>query len=87
MINKEQEDFLTTLEQSLGNITIALKKSGIERDLYESWLENIFFKERIKQINESSLDFVEQQLMKQIQEGNVAAITYFLKTKGKKRGY
>ena len=59
----------------------------IPREEYEMWLKNIEFKKRIDNINDASLDFVENQLLKQIREGDLGAIQFYLKTKGKKRGY
>lgn len=40
-----------------------------------------------EEANETTIDFVEQQLMKQIREGNVTAMIFYLKTKAKHRGY
>ena len=71
MLNEEQINFLDILTKSLGNVSVAIQQLGIDRTTYEGWTENIFFNERLQQITESSLDYVEQQLMKQIQEGNV----------------
>ena len=87
MINKRQQDFLDVLTQSIGIVALALQKTGVTRTEYDSWMDNIFFKEKVKEIEESSIDFVENQLMKEIQGGNVQAITFYLKNKAKKRGY
>lgn len=87
MLNKEQLEFLAVLEQSLGVVSLALKKTGVRRETYEDWCDNIFFTERVVEIDETSVDYVENQLLKQIEKGNISAITFYLKTKGKNRGY
>lgn len=40
-----------------------------------------------KQIDESYLDVAEHRLIKEINSGNLGAICFYLKCKGKKRGY
>ena len=45
------------------------------------------FKMACDDVQEQLLDEGESMLHKQIQEGNTAAIIFFLKTKGKSRGY
>tara|TARA_R110000822_G_scaffold95196_7_gene217852 strand:+ start:790 stop:1056 length:267 start_codon:yes stop_codon:yes gene_type:complete len=87
MITKTQEDFLEVLKGSLGVVSVALQKTGTPYSEYKLWLENVFFKGHVKDVEETSIDYVENQLMKQIQEGNTSAITFYLKTKGKNRGY
>jgi hypothetical protein len=87
MLSDLQEEFLSTLEKSMGVVNSALKKMDIDRIEYNNWLKNIEFKNRVEIINEASLDFVENQLLKQIKDGDLAAIQFYLKTKGKKRGY
>jgi hypothetical protein len=87
MITDKQEKFIQTLSQSLGIVSLALQKTDVKRSEYDKWMDNIFFKEAVKEVHETSIDFVENQLMKEIQGGNITAITYYLKTKGKKRGY
>jgi len=87
MITDKQEKFIQTLSQSLGIVSLALQKTDVKRSEYDKWMDNIFFKEAVKEVSETSVDFVENQLMKEIQGGNITAITFYLKTKGKKRGY
>lgn len=87
MITEQQEEFLKVLEQSLGIISVALQKTGVRSEELIKWRKNIFFEDRIKKIDEICADYVENQLLKQIQEGNTSAITFYLKTKAKKRGY
>jgi len=82
-----QLNFLDTLEKSLGITSVALKTLEIERETYEGWLNNLEFKKRITQINEGSIDFVENKLLQKINQNDLNAIQFYLKTKGKKRGY
>ena len=45
------------------------------------------FKEKIDDIKNIALDFVESKLIGKIKEGDIVAILFYLKTQGKKRGY
>jgi hypothetical protein len=45
------------------------------------------FAKNVKEIENVALDFAESQLHKQISENSTAATIFYLKTKGKKRGY
>jgi hypothetical protein len=87
MITEEQEAFLQVLEQSLGIMSVAQQKTGLDSEVLKKWLKNIFFKKRVEKIDDICADYVENQLLKQIREGNTQAITFYLKTKAKGRGY
>lgn len=79
---------LEALEKSLGIITIACKEVGIQRKTFYSYYENdLEFRKAVDDINEITLDFAENQLLKSIKEGSDTAIQFYLKKKGKKRGY
>lgn len=86
-LSNEQKQFITTLKKTLGVVTVALQQEGITREDYQEWLDNPFFSNEVDKVSESSLDYVENQLMSLIKEGNLSAIQYYLKTKGKDRGY
>lgn len=76
------------LEKSLGVVTSACRMVGIHRSTFYEWYKkDLEFKEKVDSIQDITLDFVESQLHKQIQEGNVTATIFYLKTKGTKRGY
>ena len=45
------------------------------------------YAQAVKDIENFALDFVESQLHKQIQKGEVSSTIFYLKTKGKSRGY
>jgi len=78
---------LEALEKSLGVVTTAVKQVGIARSTFYEWLKDSSFKAEVDSIQDIALDFAESQLHQQIQGGNTAATIFYLKTKGKKRGY
>lgn len=79
---------LEALEKSLGIVTTATKAAGISRETHYRWMkEDPEYKEKVDSIGDIALDFAESQLHKQIREGNSTATIFFLKTKGKNRGY
>lgn len=83
-----KKEVLNALEKSLGVVTTACKNVGISRETYYKWLrEDKKFKDAVNDIDAVALDFAESQLHKQIQEGSTSATIFYLKTKGKKRGY
>lgn len=76
------------LEQSLGVVTTACKVVGLSRETHYRWLkEDPEYKEKVDALIDVALDFAESQLHKQIRDGNSTATIFFLKTKGKNRGY
>ena len=84
----KKETMLAALESSLGVVTTACKKTGIPRSTYYKWLkEDSDFAEKVKDIENVSLDFAESKLFEQMQDNNTSATIFYLKTKGRKRGY
>lgn len=84
----KKEQMITALEKSLGVVSSASKACGVSRDAHYRWMkEDPTYKQKVEDIENISIDFVESQLFKQIQEGNTVATIFFLKTRGKKRGY
>jgi len=76
------------LRSQLGVVTSACKLVGISRQTHYRWLrEDENYKAWVEQIPDITLDFAETALLKQIKEGNTTAIIFYLKTKGKQRGY
>ncbi len=86
-LDREQKEFINTLKKTLGVVTVALQQEGVSRETYNEWLDNPFFTNEVNKVSDTSLDYVENQLMSLIKEGNLSAIQYYLKTKGKDRGY
>jgi len=84
----KKESMLKALEQSLGVVTVACRKANIPRSTFYKWVnEDIEFAKQVKDIENIALDFAESQLHKQISENSTSATIFYLKTKGKKRGY
>lgn len=81
-------NLLEALEQSLGVVTTACKIVGCNRStFYGHYNRDIKFREAVDELQNMTLDFVESQLHKQIKDGNTTATIFYLKTKGKKRGF
>ena len=79
---------IEALEKSLGIVTTACKSAGISRETHYRWLrEDPEYKEQVDGISDIALDFAESKLHKQIDKGDTTAVIFYLKTKGKKRGY
>lgn len=84
----KKKQILEALEKSLGIVTTACKQVGIHRDTYYEWLKkDKEFKKKVKDLENVALDFAESQLHKQIGKGNPLSTMFYLKCKGKKRGY
>lgn len=79
---------LDALEKSLGIVTSACKSVGISRETHYRWMrEDEKYKESVDDLANVALDFAESQLHQQIKSGNPSSTIFYLKTKGKKRGY
>lgn len=83
-----KKNLIEALEKSLGVVTPACKNAGCSREtFYKYCREDAEFKKAVDEIEGVALDFAESQLHKQIQSGVPASTMFYLKTKGKKRGY
>lgn len=84
----QKKAMLQALEKSLGVVTSACKAVGINRSTHYEWLKtDEEYKKEVEDVENIALDFAESQLHKQIKEGNTSGTIFYLKTKGKKRGY
>jgi hypothetical protein len=85
---QHKKAMIDALEKSLGVVTSACKTVGIGRTTHYAWLEqDLEYKKAVNEISDVALDFAESQLHKQIKDGNSTSTIFYLKTKGKKRGY
>lgn len=84
----QKKAMIEALEKSLGIVTTACKMVGICRSSHYDWYNSdMEYKEAVDGIADLTLDFVESKLHKQIEKGEVSSTIFYLKTKGKKRGY
>jgi len=87
-LTTKQKQFLKIYSNNVGNVSLACEKMGIARGTYYNWYKgNEKFAEAIDDIEEERLDFAESKLMQNIADGKEASIFFFLKTKGKERGF
>lgn len=79
---------IKALEQSLGIVTVACKSAKVCRTQFYEWLKtDEQFKKKVDDIENIALDFAESKLHGLINSGDTAATIFYLKSKGKKRGY
>jgi len=87
-MNEKQLKFLEVLKSNLGLIASACLKFGISRQTYYNWYNsNKEFAEECENIIELNIDIAESALYDKIQNGDLTAIIFYLKTKGRGRGY
>ncbi len=82
------EDIQYAIEMTNGNMTEAAKLLNTTRPILQRKVDNSPNLQRhLKNIVEQKLDYTEDKLYALAQEGNVTAVTFLLRTKGKERGY
>ena len=87
-IQQNKKALIQAMEKSLGVVTTACKLAGLDRGTYYNYYkEDQDFADKCDDIENIVIDFAESQLHKQIKDGNPTSTIFFLKTKGKKRGY
>lgn len=86
--NDLKKAMLEALEKNLGIVTQAAKLIGVSREQHYKWMkDDPKYKARVEELQDVVLDFAESKLHQSIQNGSDTATIFFLKTKGKKRGY
>jgi len=79
---------IEALRKHLNIVSAACKEVQIDRHTHYNWLkEDEEYKAQVLALNDMVLDFAESALYKQIKDGDTTAIIFFLKTRGKTRGY
>ena len=79
---------LLAMANSSGVVTKACELADLSRwTFYSYYNEDKEFKKEVDDIRESAIDVAETKLHEAINEGNLTAVIFYLKTKGKNRGY
>lgn len=79
---------LAELISSHGVVTPACKAAGISRSVFYTWYnEDEEFKKAVDGVGDIAVDFAESKLFDLMDQENATAIIFYLKTKGKHRGY
>ena len=82
------KEFLEAYDRSLGNVSTACRAVGITRRTFYNWKNgNEGFRQCVEELDAYNLDFAETMLMKHIREGDTTSLIFYLKTKGRERGY
>lgn len=88
-LTNNQLRFLEALKGSLGIISKAADACNMHRNSHFKWIHNSpEYKEEADAIIEDCIDVVEDALMRKITDDrDTTAMIFFLKTKGRSRGY
>lgn len=87
-LQEKKAEVINYLTTCYGIKTIACRKAKVGRTQFYEWKkEDPEFALKVSEIEESFLDFVETLLMELIKLNDRAAIMFFLKAKGRSRGY
>lgn len=89
MLTKKQEAFLAALSDNLGIVSKAAHACGLHRNNHANWIKSSpDYKNQAEAIEQDCIDVVENALMdKIVEDRDTTAIIFYLKTKGKQRGY
>ncbi len=84
---KDKDQFLEVFASKLGNVSKACEATNVSRRTFYNWLKEEEFSSKVDDVREGLIDFAEAQLLSNIKDGKTAEILFYLKNKGKKRGY
>jgi hypothetical protein len=86
--NNNKKIFLQALAEHRGIVTKACNATGISRTQVYKWRdEDSTFVDQINEVQQIVLDFAEDKLFEHIDNDNVPSLIFFLKCRGKERGY
>ena len=81
-------DMIAAIQEAQGFVTKAADLLGCSRNKFYTYLKNYpTVQEVLSETREKRHEYVESKLMKAIQNDNLTAIIFYLKTQGKHLGY
>lgn len=86
-LNDKQRLFLKIYQKNMGVVAKACREANIARTTFYDWRKNEEFAAECKMLDEEVIDFAENALYRKIADGDTTSIIFFLKTKGRHRGY
>ena len=85
---ERKEAVLKIYEKKLANVSQTCTAANIGRRTFYYWRESDpDFDAVCKDIEDALIDFTESKLLEKINDSDLTAIIFYLKTKGKDRGY
>lgn len=87
-MEKKKKNLIDALRKTMGIVSSACETVKIHRSTYYEWLKSDpEFAQAVEAVNDRQIDLVESKLLERIKEGDTTATIFYLKTKGKKRGW
>ena len=87
-IQQTKKALIEAMQKNLGVVSAACQAVGVDRSTFYLYSKtDPEFAQAVKDVEEYALDFDESKAYQQIKEGNTSMIIFYLKTKGKRRGY
>lgn len=88
LTKKKMEEYAKAYLKNTTNISATCKALGISRQTWYNYIDdNPSFGVMLSDAEESLLDLSESKLFQHINEGDKTCLIFYLKTKGKNRGY
>lgn len=84
----KKSNMLRALEDTLGIVSSASQKANIHRSTHYEWYNtDPEYRKAVDEIHNVCLDFAETKLLDNIRQNKETSIIFYLKTRGKNRGY
>lgn len=84
----DKDIFINALQENFGIVTKASEACGISRQTHYNWYkDDEDYKRKVDDIDDICLDFAENVIFEAMGNQDTQAAVFYLKHKGKKRGY